>query len=307
IEFLGRVDHQVKIRGFRIELGEVEAALLALPGVREAAVVVREDRPGDRTLVAYLAGDAGDITVDTLRRSLLERLPDYMVPAAFVTLAALPLTPNGKVDRKALPAPELQRSAESQETPRTPVEEILAGLWGEVLGVERVGSTDHFFELGGHSLLATRAMSRLRSAFGVELPLRTLFEAPVLADFASRIEAALRTLTAPPAPPLAPLPPTSREGLLPLSFAQQRLWFIDQLEPGSPLYNVPVTLRIEGPLDGALLACCLGEIMRRHEALRTVFSIREDAPVQVIRPAEPFLLPVVDLSGLPGLSDPSDP
>jgi amino acid adenylation domain-containing protein len=296
IDYLGRLDHQVKVRGFRVELGEVEAVLLAHPEVREAVVVVREDTPGDRRLIAYLtgnAGDAGSLTADALRRSVRERLPDYMVPAAFVTLAALPLTPSGKVDRKALPAPEWQ--GEGAGAPRTPVEEVLAGLWAEVLGRERVAATDHFFHLGGHSLLATRVMSRLRSAFGLEMPLREIFEAPVLADLAARVEAALRTGAGLAAPPLVAVP---REGASPLSFAQQRLWFLEQLEPGSPLYNLSVALRAEGPLDAAVLCLCLREIIRRHEALRTVFAASQGVPMQVVQPAGPFRLPVVDLSGL---------
>ena len=295
LEHLGRQDHQVKVRGFRIELGEIEAVLAALPGVREAVVVARENPAGDRRLVAYVVGD---VAAETLLQALRERLPDYMVPSALVILPALPLTPSGKVDRKALPAPE--RAEERYRAPRTPVEELLAGLWAEVLGLERVGVDDHFFGLGGHSLLATRVTSRLRAALGVEVPLQDLFAAPRLADFAARVEALRRTGTAPPAPPLVAVP---HEGALPLSFAQQRLWFIAQLEPDSPLYNMPGALRAEGPLDGAVLACCLGEIVRRHEALRTIFrgsdAAPEGSPVQVIRPAEPFPLPVVDLAGLP--------
>jgi amino acid adenylation domain-containing protein len=296
IEFLGRTDHQVKIRGFRIELGEIEAVLGGLPGVREAVVVAREDRPGsgsaDRRLVAYVAGDA---TADALRQALRERLPEHMVPAAFTMLAALPLTPNGKVDRKALPVPDAQRSDEIHVAPRTPVEEILAGIWSEVLGLERVEVADHFFDLGGHSLLATRVMSRLRAAFGIEMPLRDLFAAPRLAELAARVEAIQRSGTIPSAPALLPVP---REGPLPLSFAQQRLWFIDQLEPNSLLYNIPAALRVEGPLRAEVLALCLGEIVRRHESLRTVFLSKEGSPVQVIQPAHPFQLAVVDLSGL---------
>ncbi|HEY2737158.1 MAG TPA: condensation domain-containing protein, partial [Thermoanaerobaculia bacterium] len=297
LEFLGRIDHQVKIRGFRIELGEIEAELAVLAGVRQAVVVVREGRseagPGDRRLVAYVVGTA---TAEELLRSLRERLPSYMVPAALVVLASLPLTPSGKVDRKALPAPEQPSPAESSVAPRTPVEEVLAGIWAEVLGRERVGATDSFFDLGGHSLLATQVMSRLRRVFGIELPLHDLFAAPRLADLAVRIEEALHTGARQIAPALVPRP---REGALPLSFAQQRLWFIDQLEPGNPLYNLPVALRVEGPLDRAVLALCLGEIVRRHEALRTVFTAQDGAPVQVIQPTELFLLPMVDLSGLP--------
>ncbi|HKH45402.1 MAG TPA: non-ribosomal peptide synthase/polyketide synthase [Thermoanaerobaculia bacterium] len=297
IEFLGRSDHQVKIRGFRIELGEIEAVLLSLAGVREAVVVARSDgsdrSPGDRRLVAYVAGD---VVIEELRQSLRERLPEHMVPAAFVTLAALPLTANGKVDRKALPAPERQGTPETWLAPRTPVEEVLAGIWAEVLGLERVGAADHFFDLGGHSLLATRVMSRLRAALGVEIPLRDLFAAPRLADLAARVEESLRAGAEQSIPTLIPVP---REGPLPLSFAQQRLWLIDQLEPGSPLYNLAVALRTEGPLQPAVLRGCLGEIVRRHEAVRTAFAAPEGKPVQVIQPPAPFVLPLVDLSGLP--------
>ncbi|HVS00196.1 MAG TPA: amino acid adenylation domain-containing protein, partial [Thermoanaerobaculia bacterium] len=293
LEYLGRRDQQVKVRGFRIELREIEARLVALAGVREAVVLAREDTPRDRRLVAYVVGDAA---VEALRQALRELLPEYMVPAAFVTLTALPLTPNGKVDRKALPAPEWQSAEESYRAPRTPFEEVLAGIWAELLKLDRVGTADHFFDLGGHSLLATQVMSRLRGVFGVEMPLRALFEAPMLADLAVRVEETLRAGQGQLAPPLVPVP---RERDLPLSFAQQRLWFIDQLEPGTPLYNIPVTLRVAGPLDPAVLALCLGEIVRRHEALRTVFAAPEGSSVQVIRAPFPFELAMVDLSELP--------
>src|SRR6185369_1735828 len=309
LEFFGRFDDQVKIRGFRIEPGEIEAVLMTLAGVREAVVVVREGRSdrsesgsGDRRLVAYVVGDVGGVGgagAETLRRSLREKLPDYMVPSAFVMLPALPLTPNGKVDRRALPAPEPQGGEGTYVAPRTPVEEVLAGIWAEVLGVERVGADGNFFALGGHSLLATRVMSRLRSAFGIEMPLRDLFEAPVLADLAVRVEAAVRALRSGAVAPSPPLVPVSRQGPLPLSFAQQRLWFLDQLESGTPLYNLPVALGVEGLFDIGALALCLGEIVRRHESLRTVFAVSGDRTVQVIQPAVPFVLPVVDLSGLP--------
>src|SRR6185295_6261100 len=293
LEFIGRADHQVKVRGFRIELGEIETVLVERAGAREAVVVAREDTPGDLRLVAYVVGDA---TPDALRRILRERLPDYLIPAAFVTLAALPLTANGKVDRKALPAPEWNDHDKDFLRPRTPVEEILAGTWSELLGRERIGIDGHFFDLGGHSLLATQMISRLRSAFDVEMPLRTLFEAPVLADLAARVEEALRIGGGSLTPPLVPMP---RQGPLPLSFAQQRLWFIDQLEPETSLYNIPVVVRVEGPLRPEVLTLCLGEIVRRHEALRTVFAAAEGSPIQVIQPPAPFHLPVVDLSRLP--------
>jgi amino acid adenylation domain-containing protein len=303
LEYLGRFDHQVKIRGFRIEPGEIEEALLALPGVGEAVVVAREDQPaGERRLVAYVVGTA---TAEELRSALREQLPDYMVPAAFVTLAAFPLTPNRKVDRKALPAPEWQGAGEGHAAPRTPVEEVLAGIWAELLGLERVGADGSFFELGGHSLLAAQVMSRLRGAFGVEMPLRDLFEAPTPAGLAVRVELARRAAgAAGAAPSLVPLVPVHRQGPLPLSFAQRRLWLIDQLAPGSPMYHMPLVLRVEGPLDPAVLARSLSAVVRRHEALRTVFTVLEGerpggTPVQVVRPAVPFVLPVVDLSGLP--------
>ncbi|HSK79450.1 MAG TPA: amino acid adenylation domain-containing protein, partial [Thermoanaerobaculia bacterium] len=296
LDFLGRLDHQVKIRGFRIEPGEIEAALAALPGVREAVVTVREDTPGERRLVAYVAGDA---TADELRRSLREELPDYMVPAAFVTLAALPLTPNGKVDRKALPAPELPGPEGSYLAPRTPVEEILAGLWAEILGLERIGAHDRFFDLGGHSLLATRVLSRLQSAFDVEMPLRDLFEAPRLTDFAARVEAARRAGTGRLTPPLVPVP---REGPMPLSFAQQRLWFLQQMDPASPAYNMPFGFRLSGPLAVPALAAGLTGVVRRHETLRTALIVVDGEPRQSIAPAAPQPLPLVDLSALPAQS-----
>ncbi|HYG62677.1 MAG TPA: condensation domain-containing protein, partial [Thermoanaerobaculia bacterium] len=301
MEVLGRVDHQIKLRGFRIEPGEIEAALTALPEVREAAVVVREDSPGDRRLVAYVAGDLEPGTAEELRRSLRERLPEHMVPAALVTLTALPLTPNGKVDRRALlatAAPEW-RSPAGHRAPRTQVEEVLAGTWAELLGLERVGAGDHFFNLGGHSLLATQAMSRLRSAFGIEMPLRELFEAPRLADFAARVEEALRAGAGRSTPPLVPIARPAAAGPFPLSFAQQRLWLAAQLETDGALYNIPVALRVAGPLRAEVLGRCLAEIVRRHEVLRTVFTAPKGSPAQWIQPSVQPSLPVVDLSALP--------
>ncbi|HEX7243162.1 MAG TPA: amino acid adenylation domain-containing protein, partial [Longimicrobiaceae bacterium] len=245
LEFLGRVDEQVKVRGFRIEPGEVEAALERHPAVRDAVVVAREDAPGERRLVAYFAAGGEPPAAGELRRHLGEHLPDYMVPSVFVALDALPLTPSGKLDRRALPAPE-GGSGDAHVPPRSATERVLADAWAEVLGVERVGVHDNFFELGGHSLLATRVVARVREAFRMELPLRALFEAPTVARLAERV-AALRTEGGTAgAAPLVPLP---RDGDLPLSFAQQRLWFIDQLEPGSPAYNLPAALRLRGRLD----------------------------------------------------------
>ncbi|HKH43411.1 MAG TPA: amino acid adenylation domain-containing protein, partial [Thermoanaerobaculia bacterium] len=295
VEFLGRTDDQVKIRGFRVEPGEVEAVLRGLPGVREAVVLARPDAGGQRRLVAWVVGEALDPL--ELRRGLLARLPEYMVPPAIVVLESLPLTPNGKIDRKALPEPEAQ-AAESAEllAPRTPAEEVLAAIWGEVLGIDRLGVDQSFFALGGHSLLATQVISRIRRAFAVELPLRDLFEAPTIAELAGRIEQARRAGWGALAPAIVPVP---RTGALRLSFAQQRLWFLDRLEPDSPAYNIPVALRVEGRLRVDVLARALSEVMRRHEALRTTFGEVDGEPVQVIAAAGALSLPVVDLAGLP--------
>ncbi len=287
LEFLGRLDHQVKIRGFRIELGEIEAALLAQAEIREAVVLAREDVPGEPRLVAYVAPELPARFDRELRERLGKRLPDFMIPAAFVLLPALPLTPNGKVDRKALPAPEWAGEV-GWVGPRTPSEELLAGIWSEVLGVERIGVHDDFFALGGHSLLATRVVSRVREVLGVELPLRRLFEVPTVAELARQIEGGTRS----EAPALVPV---SRDQPLPLSFAQQRLWFLDQLEPGSAAYNIPAAVALRGRVDAAVLAAALSEVARRHESLRTRFI----ADRQVIDGPAPVVLPAVDLAGLP--------
>ncbi|HST58901.1 MAG TPA: amino acid adenylation domain-containing protein, partial [Longimicrobium sp.] len=289
IEFLGRVDTQVKIRGFRVEPGEIEAVLRAWPGVREAAVVVREDTAGDRRLVAYVAGE---VAADELREHVRGRLPEHMVPAAFMVLEALPLTANGKLDRKALPAPEYASSADRYVAPRTPVEEVLAGIWAEVLRRERVGVEESFFELGGHSLMATRVVSRIRQVFGVELPLRALFEGPTVGELAGRVEEMRRAEL----PVLPAVVPVDRTQPLPLSFAQERLWFLDRLEPGSTAYNIPVAWRLGGALDEAALERSVTEIVRRHEALRTVFTEVDGSPVQVETPFDGFVLPVEDLA-----------
>ncbi len=293
IEFLGRLDHQVKLRGFRIEPGEIEAALVRHPAVREAVVLAREDRPGDRRLVAYVVAEGQATAAGVLRAWLGDRLPAYLVPSEVVPLAALPLTANGKVDRRALPAPARERE-EVTAAPRTPVEELLAGIFADVLGVREVGAGDDFFALGGHSLLATRLLARVREALGAEVALRDLFEAPTVEAFAMRVEAAREVEGDEPAPPT----PGPRGGDAPLSFAQQRLWFLDQLAPGSPLYNVAFALRADGPLSPAVLAAALAAVAGRHEALRTVFPEREGEPRQIVLPASRPPLPVVDLGGL---------
>ncbi|MBE4753750.1 amino acid adenylation domain-containing protein, partial [Corallococcus sp. ZKHCc1 1396] len=291
LEYLGRIDFQVKLRGFRIELGEIEVALQGHPSIQNVTVLVREDVPGDQRLVAYVVPTAA-LDPNDLRAFLKQRLPEYMVPATFVALDTFPLTPNGKVDRKALPVPEAGTARrERYVVPRTSTEQRLAELWAQVLRVDRISRHDHFFELGGHSLLATQVVSRVRASFGVELPLRALFEAPVLDQLALRVEQA-HGVTALPA-----LVATTRtNGSLPLSFAQQRLWLLEQLQPGGSAYNIPAALRLEGVLDVSALERAFTELLRRHEALRTTLHEERGAPVQHIHPPTPFRLPVVDLS-----------
>ena len=302
IELLGRMDHQVKLRGLRIELAEIEAALNLHEDVREAVVLAREDQPGEKRLVAYVvrgviatAEQDQARTLRSVRGFLKERLPEYMVPSAFVFLDALPLTPNGKVDRQALPAPTSARpeSGETFVAPGTPAEEVLAGIWAELLGVEQVGIHDNFFELGGHSLLATQVVSRVRELFHVEIALRQVFETPTVAGLAQNIDLALEKTSGLVAPSIERVP---RGDLLPLSYAQQRLWFIHQLDPNSPAYNIPLAVRFSGRLDLAALRATLTEIVRRHEALRTTFAVRDGQPHQLIHPPAELDLPVTDLT-----------
>ena len=297
IEFLGRVDHQVKVRGFRVELGEVEAALRGQEGVREAVAAVCEDGAGEKNLVAYVVANRGrTLSLGEMRNSLQEKLPEYMLPSTLVVLDALPLTRNGKVDRRALPAPEHARS-ESGKTyaaPRTPVEEVLAEIWAQVLRLERVGIDDNFFDLGGHSILATQLISRVRKAFRAEIPLRLLFEQPTIYGLAEGVEEVLKGgggLLAPPVEPVA------RDMELPLSFGQQRLWFIQQLDPDSSAYNIPSAVRLTGALNVAALEQTINAAVERHEVLRTIFPAAGGNPVQVIAPARRLTLPLVDLSG----------
>ncbi|MFP2903303.1 AMP-binding enzyme, partial [Corallococcus sp. 4LFB] len=244
IEYVGRADFQVKVRGLRIELGEIETALKLHPSVQQAVVVAREDATGDKRLVAYVVPASASLDIPTVREALRQRMPEYMVPSAFVALEALPLTPSGKLDRNALPAPEASaRDQASYSPPGTPTEELLATLWSGVLRADRIGREDDFFALGGHSLLATQLVSRIRSAFSVELPLRVLFEAPTLSRLALRVEEALQTAEGTTLPPPSAI---ARGDEAPLSFAQQRLWFLDQLQPGSATYNIPSALHLEG-------------------------------------------------------------
>jgi amino acid adenylation domain-containing protein len=278
LEFLGRNDFQVKVRGFRIELGEIEARLSEHPEVRDAVVLAREDVPGDRRLVAYYVASES-LEVEALKASLLSHLPEYMVPSAYVRLEALPLTPNGKVDRGALPAPEGDAyGTRAYEAPVGETEAALSGIWAELLGVERVGRWDHFFGLGGHSLLAVQVISRVREVLGVEATLGEIFLRPVLAEFARALETAGRA-------ELPAIEPVERSERLALSFAQQRLWFLEQLGSAGAAYHIPTRLRLNGELDREALGRALERIVARHEALRTTFHAADGEPEQRIAPA----------------------
>ncbi|QBI40281.1 non-ribosomal peptide synthetase [Burkholderia pseudomallei] len=291
LEYLGRNDFQVKIRGFRIELGEIEAQLAKVTGVREVVVLARDSaadtdqnadlnasataNSSEKRLVAYYTGDAD---VAALRAQAAQHLPSYMVPSAYVRLDAWPLTPNGKLDRRALPAPADDAYARAEyEAPQGAKEEALAAIWRELLHVERVSRHDNFFELGGHSLLAVQLVSRLRQALSVEVALGTVFDAPVLSALAERLEAENTAV-------LPPIPLTPRDGRIALSLAQQRLWFLTQLEGVSEAYHMSGAVRLDGPLNREVLQRALNRIVMRHEALRTCFAREEGEPIQVIQP-----------------------
>ncbi|MFJ5673677.1 amino acid adenylation domain-containing protein [Streptomyces sp. NPDC093097] len=278
LEYLGRSDNQVKLRGFRIEPGEIEAALSRAAHVTDALVMVREDTATGQQLVGYVTTDGTAPEPAELRAHLATALPDYMVPAAFVVLDGWPLTPNGKIDRKALPAPSFAGTTGTGRAPRTPREEILAGVYAEVLGLDTVTVDDNFFTLGGHSLLATRLTSRIRTALDVELSVRTVFEAPTVAELAARIADAGTARAA--------LAPVARPDRLPLSFAQRRMWFAFQVEGPSPTYNIPVAVRLTGDLDRVALAAAVVDVVGRHEVLRTRFEERDGEPCQVVLDAE---------------------
>ncbi|MGW9356623.1 amino acid adenylation domain-containing protein [Streptomyces diastaticus] len=296
LEFLGRADDQVKVRGFRVELGEMEGALAALPGVRQAAVSLRQE--AGRTLLTghvVLAAEAAGTTGGDLRRALLARVPDYLVPARFALTDALPLTPSGKVDRRALAATAAAgATGEERVAPRTPVEKLIASVWAQTLEVEEVGVDDDFFELGGDSILSIRITSRLRAALDRDLSPRALFDHPTVALLA----AALTRTDGGPA--TGPIPRTEGDEGLPLSFAQQRLWFLDTYEPGSTDYVSPTGLRMRGPLDPEALRHALSGLVARHASLRTVFGEVRGQAVQRIRPPAEVALPLTDLSALPG-------
>ncbi|MEO6195390.1 MAG: amino acid adenylation domain-containing protein, partial [Thermoanaerobaculia bacterium] len=300
LEFLGRIDFQIKIRGFRIEPGEIEAELVAHPGVREASVLPH-DGPGGTRLVAYLAADGPAPETAEIRDFLSARLPEYMVPSAFVWVDALPLTPNGKVDRRVLAAiPVELASTVSYVAPRTPTEEALAGIWKDLLGLERLGIRDPFLHLGGQSLMAVQVLSRVRFRFGVDLPVRSLFDFQTVEALAAEIDRKAPERKLPKTGTCRLLAPRLRGPELPLSFAQQRLWFLDRLQPGSASYNMPTAYRLRGRVEPGALAAALGEIVRRHEALRTRFATGATGPVQRVDPVASPVLPQIDLEGLPG-------
>ncbi|HEY0753746.1 MAG TPA: amino acid adenylation domain-containing protein [Ktedonobacteraceae bacterium] len=299
LEFLGRVDQQVKIRGYRVEPGESEQALLRQPGIQQAAVILREDQPGNQRLVGYLVATTGfKVWLPGLRTALQQELPDYMLPVAFVMLEALPLLENGKLNRNALPMPDQERPELS--TPffaaRSDVEHTLEGIWSSVLGVRRIGMSDNFFELGGHSLRATLIQNQINETWKIDLPLTSLFRLPTIRELACAIEDSLRDGKQFQRVIVRPAP---RGNTLPLSFAQERVWFLYQLKPENLAYNAQALIRLRGRLQIAALRQALTEIVRRHEIFRTTFPTIDGQPEQSIHPAWQVPLPVYDLRNLP--------
>ncbi|PYS31233.1 MAG: non-ribosomal peptide synthetase, partial [Acidobacteria bacterium] len=296
VEFLGRTDTQIKLRGFRIELGEIEATLTGSGNIAHAVVILREDQPGDQRLIAYVVAKDGErIDARKLRLQIEKKLPDYMVPATIVELDRLPLTPNGKINRQALPAPaEIHRhSRETLVQPRNDTERSIARIWREVLKLEAVGIHESFFELGGNSLLAGSMLARIRDSFEVDLPMRAVFAAPTIAELAREIDRREPDRLIP-----AAIPSKSKSRRR-LSFPQERLWFLDQLNPGSAAFNIPLAARLTAPLDLAALKRSIEEIVRRHEVLRTVFPTRNGEPVPVVSSATEVDLVLIDLTVFP--------
>jgi amino acid adenylation domain-containing protein len=293
LEFLGRRDQQVQVRGVRVELGEIENLLRAHVAVADVAVVDRDDSEGNKFLVAFITLNDGASSA-ALREYLAERLPETMLPSAFIELDQLPRTLNGKIDRKALRTIDLQQlQPEAESGSLTPIEEIVAGIWCEILRLPVVGRNGNFFNLGGHSLLVTQVLARVREYLGVELAIRSLFEAPTLDEFARVIQ---QQISAGRQSELPPINRVSRDGELPLSYSQQRMWFLEQLSTGTSAFNMALGIRLNGPLNTAALEHSFGEIIRRHEILRTVFAAVNTEPVQLIQPPRRFKLPLVDLS-----------
>ena len=292
LEFIGRMDQQVKIRGQRIELGEVESVLLQYPGVLQAAVVVSQQPPSQH-LAAYVSGQNGNkFTSRELREFLAQQLPQYMLPSIFTFLTELPLTPNGKIDKRALPSVNVPDLSSGYTAPRNLSEELLSEIWAALLKIDRVGTSESFFELGGHSLLATQLMSRVQTVFGVQIPLRRFFDKPTVAGLAEEIDREIRNHQSVKEKIIS-----RREGRgsIPLSFAQQRLWFLNQMEPGSAAYNIPVQIRLRGKLNVEALRRSLNQIVSRHEVLRTHFDTTLDQPCQVVASDLNMDLPLLDL------------
>ncbi|MEW6301939.1 MAG: amino acid adenylation domain-containing protein [Verrucomicrobiota bacterium] len=306
IEFLGRTDHQVKIRGFRVEPGEIESCLNSHPDVSQSIVIARKDAAGTNQLVGYFASkESPGPTSEELRAFLQARLPDYMVPPFIVGLPQLPLNPNGKIDRGALPAPDIRSSGTDFTAPRNPVEEMLAGIWCELLGLKRVGIHDNFFQLGGHSLLVTQLISRVRNALGVELPLPAVFAEPTIERLAVRLNERRADSRCSSLPAIARRSNNSADGAAEPSFAQERLWFLDQLEPGLPVYNVPIGIVLEGELNVAALGKSLNALVARHGSLRTSFSNAQGRPTAQRAAAVKIELSVVALDHLSDQEQPA--
>ncbi|GEC88669.1 amino acid adenylation domain-containing protein [Brevibacillus brevis] len=292
IEYMGRMDNQVKIRGYRIELGEIEALMRKQPGAGEVAVIAHEFEPGDKRLIAYYSGTT---SVEEYKLLLQKQLPPYMIPSYFVQVEEMPLTSSGKLDRKALPLPDSHTVSHHYTAPRNTTEELLALIWSDILRIDQIGVSDSFFDLGGHSLLATQVASRIREVFGQHLPLRDIFQCPTIESLAKRIsELRLGGKVA----QLPALHQVDRTKPIPLSFGQQRLWFFDQLEPGSNVYNIPYVWRLSGAWDVSGLEKGFNRLIERHEMLRTVFAKQNDTAVQLVKPYQPLALPVIDLSHL---------
>ena len=292
IEFIGRIDHLVKIRGFRIELGEIETVLGQHPQIQQVLAIALEDTRGDKYIAAYVTNDSENLTTKEIREFLKQRLPEYMLPSAYIILKAFPLTSNGKIDRRALKAPNLEELRQNTfVAPRNPTEEIIASIIANVLGLEQIGIHDNFFELGGHSLLATRVVSKLSEAFTTEIPLRRLFESPTVAELAQLITSLSPTDSTKSLPTIPSVSQDRHE--FPLSFAQSRLWFLDQLEEQSATYNTAFVTRIAGSLDLQILEKVIQEILNRHSVLRTNFKIVNGSPIQVINPIDANVLNVI--------------
>ncbi|NOR18955.1 MAG: amino acid adenylation domain-containing protein, partial [Xanthomonadales bacterium] len=291
IEFLGRLDFQVKLRGFRIELGEIEAELQACDSVQQAVVLLREDTPGDQRLAAYIVSEENhQDDSEALREALAKELPDYMVPTGFVFINELPLSPNGKLDRNALPVPDWSTAVTAEYlAPRTPIEEALVEIWKDLLTVATVGIDDDFFSLGGHSLLATRLVARIRDTLQKELSLKALFDHPTITGLAQVLDNSSEQATG------LPLLPRSPDTPIPLSASQQRLWILDQMEPGNPVYNIPWAIRLSGPINSTALQTAVDALVARHESLRTNFVVADTGPVQFVQPEMQIAVNPVDL------------